>query len=83
MNKENTVVLPKSELNRKTDDLEPSDKKVLLDKGQIQPITRSKNTDDGCPSSPLGTALLKRKREFQWKNAENFVLMPCENCPGI
>jgi hypothetical protein len=81
MNKENTVTFVTG-FGRKGEEIELQDKKVLLDKGQIIK-DKAYRIEDGCPGSPLGTALLKRKREFQWKDATSFVLMPCENHPDI
>lgn len=71
-----------SGLSKRADEVEPQDKKVLLDKGQI--------TGKACrieePGSPLGTALLKRKREFQYrasKPLESLALFACENCQDV
>jgi hypothetical protein len=81
MNKENTVLFTGGH-GKRVDESEPLDKKVLLDKGQI--------TGKPCrleePSSPIGAALLKRKREFQSrpsKPLESIALFSCENCQDV
>jgi hypothetical protein len=60
MNKENTITFATG-VGRKGEEIEPQDKKPMLDKVQIikDKVCR---IEEGCPGSPLGTALLKRKR---------------------
>lgn len=79
MNKENTVAYRVPESGKRAEDTDAAEKKVLLEKGQIS----LKKVEDACPSSPLGTALMKRKREFTWRMGGEFVLRPCENCPDV
>lgn len=83
MNKENTAAFRVLDSGKKTEDTDPVEKKILLDKGQINLKDRIVRIEDACPSSPLGTALLKRKREFSWRTGSDFILMSCENCADV
>jgi hypothetical protein len=38
---------------------------------------RSKVEDESEPHSPMDDALLRRKREFTYKQWDTFVLLPC------
>lgn len=83
MNKENTVAFRTPENGKRTDDVEPAEKKVLLDKGQFALKDKVNKIEEACPSSPLGTALMKRKREFSWRTGGDLVLRPCENWSDV